>query len=51
MAAAFGHHRGARGDAMSNFLSGLLETDYIVLHRVGRHRPEAGRRRWRGRWI
>jgi hypothetical protein len=27
-----GHHRGARGDDWSNFLSGLLETDAIVLH-------------------
>ncbi|HUZ06315.1 MAG TPA: hypothetical protein VMV89_02380 [Candidatus Paceibacterota bacterium] len=27
-----GHHRGARGDDRSNFLSGLLETDAIVLH-------------------
>jgi hypothetical protein len=29
-----GHHRGARGDDWSNFLSGLLETDAIALHRI-----------------
>jgi type I site-specific restriction-modification system R (restriction) subunit len=35
---------------LSNFLSGLLETDAIVLHCDERHRPAAGRRRWRERW-
>jgi len=40
----------ARGVTLSNFLSGLL-SDAIVLHCDGRHRPAAGRRRWRGRWI
>jgi hypothetical protein len=39
MAVAFGHHRGARGDDRSNFLSGLLETDAIVLHCDERHQP------------
>jgi CRISPR/Cas system-associated endonuclease Cas1 len=38
MAAAFGHHRGARGDDRSNFLSGLL-TDAIVLHCDERYQP------------
>jgi len=42
----------ARGMTISsNFLSGLLETDAIVLHCDERHRSAAGRRRWRGRWI
>ena len=33
-----GHHRGARGDARSNFLFGLL-TDAIVLHGDERYQP------------
>jgi hypothetical protein len=33
----------ARGDNRSNFLSGLLETDAIVLHCDERHRPAAWR--------
>jgi hypothetical protein len=37
MAAAFGHHRGVRGDALSNFLYGRL-TDAIVLHGDERRR-------------
>ena len=39
MAAAGGHHRGARGDNRANFLSGLLETDAIVLHCDERQAP------------
>jgi hypothetical protein len=39
MAAAFSHHRGARVTISSNFLSGLLEMDAIVLHCDERYRP------------
>jgi hypothetical protein len=36
MTAAFGHHRTRGVTILSNFLSGLLETDAIVLHSNGR---------------